>query len=38
MNSTILHDMRAQPLPSWSEDTTRVPYWVYQDDTVRRVE
>lgn len=38
MSSSILHDMRAQPLPDWSEDTTRVPYWVYQDDTVRRAE
>jgi anthranilate 1,2-dioxygenase large subunit/terephthalate 1,2-dioxygenase oxygenase component alpha subunit len=38
MSSSVLHDMREQPLPAWPGDITQVPYWVYQDEAVRRAE
>ncbi|MDB5776907.1 MAG: Rieske (2Fe-2S) protein [Herbaspirillum sp.] len=38
MNTHTLHDMRGEPVPVWSEDVTRIPYWVYKNQTVHQHE
>jgi phenylpropionate dioxygenase-like ring-hydroxylating dioxygenase large terminal subunit len=38
MTTSTLHDMRSQPVPEWTDDVTRVPYWIYQNEQVRKDE
>ena len=38
MTTSVLHDLRGKAIPEWTGDTTRVPYWIYQNDQVRRQE
>lgn len=38
MTTSVLHDLRAKSIPEWTDDTTRVPYWIYQNEQVRRQE
>ena len=37
-NTNTLHDMRAGQIPAWTEDITRIPYWVYQNEAVLKSE
>jgi phenylpropionate dioxygenase-like ring-hydroxylating dioxygenase large terminal subunit len=38
MNTNTLHDMRPGAIPLWSEDVTRIPYWVYKNEAVHKSE
>jgi phenylpropionate dioxygenase-like ring-hydroxylating dioxygenase large terminal subunit len=38
MNTNTLHDMRPGSIPVWSEDVTRIPYWVYKNEAVHKSE
>jgi anthranilate 1,2-dioxygenase large subunit/terephthalate 1,2-dioxygenase oxygenase component alpha subunit len=38
MSTSTLHDMRAQPVPEWEGDVTRIPYWVYQHPQIGKDE
>ena len=38
MTTSVLHDLRGKSIPEWTGDSTRVPYWIYQNEQVRRQE
>ncbi|MDB5852006.1 MAG: Rieske (2Fe-2S) protein [Herminiimonas sp.] len=38
MSTETLHDLRERPMPQWTDDISRIPYWVYQNAEVRQAE